>query len=257
VHAVTSPSSSRSLDIKLRHNRTAYAFAVDFEDPAVPAQLVQNIQQSVGPIDILLNIPGNVGLSSFAHTADFQSEWWHTLELNLRAPIALIHAVLPSMLARGSGIVITTTQSNGVLSVPFMTADSTARSAMIRFHHGLDHEVRPKGVYTYVVFPGTVASYMHDPDAVQNVDHFTAEPRLESEMTSVVAGVVMEAGGWCGVGLASGTFVTLCADPRARCLSGLYVDAERDLGEMIEEVEKGTGNRVETERLYMLKVDEL
>ena len=244
-------------EIELRHSLPAYAFAADFSDPVVPTRLVQNVQQPVGLIDILLNIPGNVGLSSFAHAADFQSDWWHALEVNLRAPIALIHAVLPSMLARGSGIVITTTQSNGVLSVPFMTTDSTARSAMIRFHHGLDHEVRPKGVYSYVVFPGTVASHMHDADNVQNVDHFAAEPRLEREVTSVVAQAVMEAGGWCSTGLATGTFLALCADPRARCLSGLYVDAERDLGEMIEEVEKGAGSRVEKERLYVLKVDEL
>jgi hypothetical protein len=40
-------------------------------------------------------------------------------------------------------------------------------------------------------------------------------------------------------------------------LSGLYVDAERDLGEMIEELEKGTGSRAEEERLYVLKADEL
>jgi NAD(P)-dependent dehydrogenase (short-subunit alcohol dehydrogenase family) len=128
-----------------------------------------------------------LALSSFARAADFQSDWWHALEVNLRAPIALIHA-------RGFGIVITTTQSNGVLSVPFMTADPTVRSAMISFHHGLDHEVRPKGVYSYVVFPGTVASYMHDADNVQNVDHFAAEPRLEREVISVVAQVVMEGG---------------------------------------------------------------
>ncbi|KAN0089118.1 hypothetical protein V8E51_019378 [Hyaloscypha variabilis] len=244
-------------EIKLRHNLTAYAFAADFSDPTVPIRLVQNIQQSLGPIDILLNIPGNGGLSSFVHMADFQSDWWHTVELNLRAPIALIHAVLPSMLARRSGTIITATQSNGVLSIPFMSADSTARSAMIRFHHGLDHEVRPQGVYSYAVFPGVIASYMHDPDREPNVDHFEAEPRLEREVTSVLAERVLEVGGWCGAGLASGTFLALCADPRARCLSGLYVDAERDLGEMIEEIEKGEGNRIETERLYVLKVDEL
>jgi hypothetical protein len=45
---------------------------------------------------------------------------------------------------------------------------------------------------------------------------------------------------WCG--LASGAFVALAADPRATVLSGLYVDAGRDLGELIKDAEKGVGS---------------
>lgn len=40
-------------------------------------------------------------------------------------------------------------------------------------------------------------------------------------------------------------------------LSGLYVNAETDIEEVIVELEKGPGNRVELEGLYQLKVDEL
>lgn len=75
---------------------------------------------------------------------------------------------------------------------------------------------------------------------------------MQTEMTSRIEDAMRD--GWCGAGLASGTFVCLAVEPRARCLSGLYVDAERDLGELIEGVEKG---RVEREGLYVLKVDEL
>jgi len=61
---------------------------------------------------------------------------------------------------------------------------------------------------------------------------------------------------WYAVGLASGTFVALAAEERASCLSGLYVNAERDLEEVITEIESGMGmgiGRVESERLYVLR----
>jgi hypothetical protein len=74
-------------------------------------------------------------------------------------------------------------------------------------------------------------------------------------MTSRLAGAMEY--GWRGAGLASGTMLALAVDPRARCLSGLYVDAERDLGELIEEVEKGRRIRLLKGNMYRLKVDEL
>jgi len=56
--------------------------------------------------------------------------------------------------------------------------------------------------------------------------------------------------------LASGTFLALCADPRAKILSGMYINAERDLGEVIEKMEADWGEKVREDRLYLLKVDE-
>jgi hypothetical protein len=82
-------------------------------------------------------------------------------------------------------------------------------------------------------------------------EHFAREPSFQSELTSIASGM-----DWAAAGLASGTFVALCAEPKARVLSGLYVEAERDMGEVLAEMEKDPG-RVKRERLYVLKVDEI
>jgi NADP-dependent 3-hydroxy acid dehydrogenase YdfG len=242
------------LELKTRYNSPAYCLPVDLTDSTVPPRLVQHIEQNICPIDILLNINGGQHLTSFPNISNFLTDWWANLEQNLRTPIALIHAVLPSMIARSHGTIISITFRSGIKHVPFTTSDSTTQSAIIRFHHGLDDEVRPKGIYSYVVHPG-IASHLHDPDMKIDNRHFALEPRMQAEMTSQLAGAMED--GWCGAGLASGTFLALAADPRARVLSGLYVDAERDLGELIEEVEKGEGSRVVRDNMYMLKVDEL
>ena len=238
-------------ELRKRGSPSAYAFALDAAN--LPA-LIEEITKSVGPIDILLNISTGAHLTSFVHTENFDTEWWAVLEDNLRTPLALTHAVLPSMISRGSGTIISTTFRTGVTHIAFSTPFSVAHSAMIRFHHNLDDEVRAKGIYSYVVHPGTVASHLHDPDMQLDPRHFALEPRMRIEKTSKLGRLVEER--WCAAGLASGTFLALAADTRARCLSGLYVDAERDLGQLIEEAEK-EGGRVAREALYLLKVDEL
>jgi NAD(P)-dependent dehydrogenase (short-subunit alcohol dehydrogenase family) len=242
-------------EIKTRYNIPSHGLPVDLNDPTAPPRLIQYIEQTIGPISILLNITSGQTITSFPHISNFLADWWASLETNLRTPIALVHAVLPHMLSRSYGTIISTTFRSGVKHIPFTTSSAVTQSAIIRFHHGLNHEVLPKGIYSYVVHPGIIASHLHDPEAKFDSAHFSLEPRLQSEITSQIEEAMRD--GWCGAGLASGTFVALAAEPRARCLSGLYVDAERDLGELIEEVEKGPESRVQREGLYVLKVDEL
>lgn len=81
-------------------------------------------------------------------------------------------------------------------------------------------------------------------------EDFEAEPRMKTEIMDVIPHVQ-----WDAAGLATGTFVALCADERARVLSGKYVNASTDLGEVIALVERDR-ERLERERLYVLKVDE-
>lgn len=59
---------------------------------------------------------------------------------------------------------------------------------------------------------------------------------------------------WQTVEQAAGTMLALCADERCQVLSGRYVDGEQDLEEIVKAAESG---RMQRERLYYLKVDEL
>lgn len=240
-------------EIHERYARAALALCVNMLDPTMPKRVVQHVEQTLGPVDVLVNVDSSPSLAAFVDEPDFDAGWWQPLEENLRAPIALIHAVLPSMVARRQGTIISTTFSAAVVQVPLLTAYSTAKAALVKFHHGLDMEARPKGVYSYVVHPGLVASQMHDPQGSTPSDTTIATNRaVWDQMTEFLR--TME---WSGTGLGAGTFVALCADARAKVLSGKYIDAEQDLGEVIEEAEKGEWGRVDRERLYVLKCDEL
>jgi len=240
-------------EIKERYNTPTLALTANLLDPNAPAHIVTLVEKHLGPLDILVNITPASYFRPFIQEQNIMQDWWPNIEQNLRAPIALIHAVLPSMIARNTGTIISTTTRAGILNYPLVSCHGVAHAALLKFHHHLDLEFRSKGVFSYAVNPGPIPSHIHDPDMAFSEDLFglSKEPKFQMELASKAS--EME---WCSAGLASGTFVALCADPRARCLSGLYVNAERDLGEVITEVERDRF-RVERERLYVLKVDEL
>lgn len=78
------------------------------------------------------------------------------MEVNLRGPAAFTHAVLPGMLARQRGTIISIGSRNAIVSRPYSTAYSAPKAALLRFHHNLDLETRDRNVYNYVVQPGNV-----------------------------------------------------------------------------------------------------
>lgn len=134
-----------------------------------------------------------------------------------------------------------------------MSSEGVSKAAILKFHQHLHLETHSKGVTSFAVNPGLVPSHLHDPDdnIIMRPEDFASEPRMRTDITDRAGEVE-----WDAAGLASGTFVALCADPRARVLSGLFINSERDLGEMIAAVEQDPG-RIDRERLYNLKVDEL
>ncbi len=175
------------------------------------------------------------------------------MESNVRVPIALIHAVLPSMISRNSGTIISTTSVTAVLQMPFISAQGVSDAALLKFHHQLHLETAQKGIQSFAVNPGLVPSHIHDPASpvVLDPDHLSQEHDFLDMMSGVAKDLE-----WSAAGLASGTFLALCAEPRTKILSGLYVNAERDLEELIGLMERDWGRKVKRGRLYVMKVDE-
>lgn len=240
------------LEIKEKWNTPTLALASDLMDPKAPAQLVALVEKHRGPIDILVNITPAGYLRPFIQEPDIMQDWWPYMESNLRLPVSLIHAVLPSMVERKSGIIMSTTIASGIMGMPFMSAEGVAKAGLIKFHQHLHLETSMKGILSFAVNPGPVPSHIHDPSMSFRMDpeHLSSEP-----MHAELAGMASEFT-WAAAGLASGTFLALCAEPRTKILSGLYINAERSIEELIEKMEKDRGRKVERDRLYTLKVDE-
>jgi NAD(P)-dependent dehydrogenase (short-subunit alcohol dehydrogenase family) len=242
-------------EIKEKFNTPTLALTADLMQPAAPAQVVDLITKHRGPVDILINITPAPYIRPLAQESDIMKDWWPHHEASVRVPITLIQAVLPSMVQRQTGIIISTVLVTAHLQLPYMSQQGVSKAALLKFHHHLELEMRSKGIMSFAVNVGPVPSHLHDPNlplAEDDPNHWAKDPQMQASLAEAATDRQ-----WPAAGLASGTFVALCADPRARILSGLYVNAERDLEEVITRMESDWGRKVERDRLYVLKVDEL
>lgn len=107
-----------------------------------------------GAPDILVNAAGCFDLAPVAKlpVADFERH----LEVNLRAPFALVRALLPGMLARGSGHLVHLGSVAGRRAFPENGAYSASKFGLRGLHEVLRLELTGTGVRTTLVEPGPV-----------------------------------------------------------------------------------------------------
>lgn len=127
-----------------------------FESSGVAA-LVEDIERNVGAVDILVNNAGVGSRENLRPVVDFEPAFWHaTLALNLTAPFLLCRALVPSMIARGSGRVINISSINGRAPSPHSSAYVASKHGLIGFTRVLALEVAKHGVTANAICPGPV-----------------------------------------------------------------------------------------------------
>jgi NAD(P)-dependent dehydrogenase (short-subunit alcohol dehydrogenase family) len=85
------------------------------------------------------------------------THWFAELNLNLMPAVRLDRALLPTMLAQGSGVIIHVSSIQRVLPLPeSTTAYAAAKGALTTYSKSLAREVTPKGVRVLSVAPGWI-----------------------------------------------------------------------------------------------------
>jgi short-subunit dehydrogenase len=103
------------------------------------------------PIDVLIN---NAAQDPGIRLADItESDFRHTFDVNFFAPVAATLAVLPGMLARGSGIIVNVSSDGGRLPSPGPGAYPSSKAALSAFSESTAFRLGVKGVRVHVVYP--------------------------------------------------------------------------------------------------------
>ena len=129
----------------------ALVLPVDVTDQSRPPQVIHTIESRFGSVDILVNNAGVLGLGSIA-TVD-PTAWWNTFEVNVRAPMLWVQAVLPGMLSRKQGRIINVTSEGAKMTLPNGSAYIASKAALSRMTAVLDTEVRDQGVLVFAFGP--------------------------------------------------------------------------------------------------------
>ncbi|ABW12358.1 short-chain dehydrogenase/reductase SDR [Parafrankia sp. EAN1pec] len=137
----------------------AVAFAADIADNRAGATLVEDIHDSLGPVDIVVS---NAGVASRGLTvADTSAqEFQHLMQVHAFGPLALIRLLLPDLRTAGRGDVVVVSSTTAA-SAPARCAPYTmAKAAMEVAARTLAREERRHGIRVNIVAPGLVATDM-------------------------------------------------------------------------------------------------
>jgi short-subunit dehydrogenase len=112
------------------------------------------LAQVTAPIDVFIN---NAGFNiSGPFDAAPGAEVGRLFEVDLLAPIALARAVVPRMIARGSGALINISSVAGVVPPAGMAVYAAAKAGLGAFSEALHAELRGTGVHVLTVYPGPI-----------------------------------------------------------------------------------------------------
>jgi short-subunit dehydrogenase len=131
---------------------TVVAGVCDVSDQFQVDQFASRVVEELGPVDILINNAGIIQVGPIAEldVDDFEM----AMDVMFWGVLHTTRAVLPQMIARGSGRIVNITSIGGKVSVPHLLPYSCAKFAAVGFSEGLRAEVSGTGVDVVTIAPG-------------------------------------------------------------------------------------------------------
>ncbi|WP_064710477.1 SDR family oxidoreductase [Rhizobium bangladeshense] len=121
--------------------------------------VVDAVHRELGGLDILVNMLGGSSAPSGGFAALTDEEWDKEFNLNFFPAVRLDRALIPGLIAQGSGVVIHVTSIQNRLPLPEATTGyASAKAALNTYSKSISKEVSPKGVRVVRVSPGWIAS---------------------------------------------------------------------------------------------------
>jgi NAD(P)-dependent dehydrogenase (short-subunit alcohol dehydrogenase family) len=139
-------------DLVAAHPGRVSAVALDVTDTARITDVVAEVVDRHGRIDVLVNNAGRALIGAVEETTD--QELRDLMDVHFFGPAALTRAVLPHMRAQKSGAIVQITSMGGRISFPGVSAYSATKFALEGLSESLAAEAAPFGITVLIVEPG-------------------------------------------------------------------------------------------------------
>ncbi len=156
-----SPGNTKAQEWLDTMNRQGYGFRAypcDVADWDSALACVQQVQSSLGPIDVLVNNAGITRDMTFKKMD--KASWDAVIKTNLDSCFNMSKQVVDGMVERGWGRVINISSVNGQKGAFGQTNYSAAKAGMHGFTKALALEVARKGVTANTISPGYIGTKM-------------------------------------------------------------------------------------------------
>jgi len=130
--------------------------ATDVTDREQVKALVELAEGELGPVEILVNCAGIMYYTLMRNLRE--DEWERTVEVNCKGALNCVGAVLPGMLARGRGHIVTISSDAGRKVFPGLSVYSASKFFVEALSQGLRLETAGTGIKVTTIQPGNVAT---------------------------------------------------------------------------------------------------
>lgn len=156
---------------------TAMAVRADVSDPEQVRAMVDNVLDKFCQLDILVC---NAGRSWVGLLGDMTAEEWRELfSVNLDSVFYCCKAVLPHMIHRKKGKIITISSMWGQVGASCEAAYSASKAGVIGLTKALAKELGPSGIAVNCVAPGVIDTEMNQNLTDEDLDALREETPLE------------------------------------------------------------------------------
>mmetsp|Transcript_10192 Transcript_10192/g.18612 ORF Transcript_10192/g.18612 Transcript_10192/m.18612 type:complete len:1403 (-) Transcript_10192:641-4849(-) len=163
--------------------------------------LVEKAEQSLGPVDILVNVAGVMYFTLMQNVN--WDQWERTVDVNCKGTMYGIGTILPSMLARGKGHIVNITSDAGRKAFAGLGVYSGSKFFVEAVSQALRAETASSGLRVTCIQPGNVAtpllSTSTDSDALKAYGEPTGAKVLEPADIGRAVVYAVTQPEWCAV----------------------------------------------------------
>jgi NAD(P)-dependent dehydrogenase (short-subunit alcohol dehydrogenase family) len=131
--------------------------ALDVTDEDATRTLVQEIEGTIGPIDVWF---ANAGLATGSGPEASDDDWERQWQVNVMSHVYAARILLPGWMERGEGHLVTTASMAGILTTVGDAAYSATKHAAVGFAEWLAFTYAGRGVRVSCICPGAVDTAM-------------------------------------------------------------------------------------------------
>jgi meso-butanediol dehydrogenase / (S,S)-butanediol dehydrogenase / diacetyl reductase len=137
------------------------AFQADVSDADQVAETVARVAAELDGIDVLHSNAGRLTAGTVLEVS--LEEWTRIFAVNVTSMFLVARAVVPIMLARGGGAIVTTGSISGLFGEPGLAAYTASKAAVINLTRQMAIDFAAAGIRVNSVCPGWVDTGFNDP----------------------------------------------------------------------------------------------
>lgn len=142
--------------LESRKGKESIVAPTDVTDREQVRSLVARADEELGSVEILVNCAGVMYYTLMKNRRE--EEWERTVEVNCKGALNCVGAVLPGMLERGRGHIVTISSDAGRKVFPGLAVYSASKFFVEALSQGLRLETAGTGVKVTTIQPGNVAT---------------------------------------------------------------------------------------------------